>query len=152
MKESKHNKYKSIAEYDEDFYFTVELTESKLTSYGILCTFTDPPFVSVPYVYKSQTTVSSSSTQAEMMSLDTHLKMKGLSESKSRDSEVKILDFLTIEYDNVLRVNVRQKSSDGVSSNMFHVYHFFLFRFFPHHEASCFNDSRDLIIHLPIWR
>ena len=44
-----------------------------------------------------------------MMTFDTDLKMEGLSELKTRNTMIKMLEFLSVEYEKILRVNANSK-------------------------------------------
>ena len=55
-----------------------EMGDSKSTSGGMLCIFADYTFLPISYACKQQTAVSQSSTEAEVISLDTGLRMEGL--------------------------------------------------------------------------
>ena len=53
-------------------------TDSKSTSGGMLCVFGDHKFVPISWAYKKHTSASHSSTQAEVISLDTGWRISGL--------------------------------------------------------------------------
>ena len=55
-----------------------DLENSKSTSGGILCIFGSQTFVPISWMYKKQTSVSHSSTEAEVISLDAGLRMDGI--------------------------------------------------------------------------
>ena len=58
--------------------FAVDLEDSKSTSGGILCTFGSHTIVPTSWMCKKQTSVSHSSTEAEVISLDAGLRMDGI--------------------------------------------------------------------------
>ena len=60
------------------FYFAGDLEDSKSTSAGTLCVFGSHTFVSISWMCKKQTAVSHSSTESEIISLDTGLTLAGL--------------------------------------------------------------------------
>ena len=62
----------------QDSDFTGDLEDSKSTSGGMLCIFRIHTFVPMSWMCKKQTSVSHSSTQAEIISLDAGLRMDGI--------------------------------------------------------------------------
>ena len=58
--------------------FTGDLEDSKSTSGGTLCVFGSHTFVPISWMCKKQTSVSHSSTESEIVSLDTGLRFDGL--------------------------------------------------------------------------
>ena len=58
--------------------FAGDLEESKSTSVGILCLFGSRTFVLISWMCNKQTSVSHSSTEAEVISLDAGLRMDGI--------------------------------------------------------------------------
>ena len=62
----------------QDSDFAGDLEDSKSTSGGTLCTFGSQTFVPISWVCKKQTAVSHSSTESEIISLDTGLRLDGL--------------------------------------------------------------------------
>ena len=54
------------------------LEDSKSTSGGTLCTFGSHAFVPISWMCKKQTSVSRSSTESEIISLDTGFRLDGL--------------------------------------------------------------------------
>ena len=58
--------------------FAGDLEDSKSTSGGTLCIFGSHPFVPISWMCKKQTSVSHSSTESEIISLDTGLRLDGL--------------------------------------------------------------------------
>ena len=62
----------------QDSDFAGDLEDSKSTSGGTLCVCGSHTFVPISWMCKKQATVSHSSTESEMISLDTGLRLDGL--------------------------------------------------------------------------
>ena len=62
----------------QDSDFVGDLEDSKSTSGGTLCVFGSHTFVPISWMCKKQTAVSHSSTESEIISLDTGLRLDGL--------------------------------------------------------------------------
>ena len=62
----------------QDFDFAGDHEDSKSTSGGTLCTFGSHTFVSISWMCKKQTSVSHSSTESEIISLDAELRLDGI--------------------------------------------------------------------------
>ena len=62
----------------QDSDFAGDLEDSKSTSGGVLCFFGSHTFVPISWMCKKQTSVSHSSTEAEIISLDAGLRMDGI--------------------------------------------------------------------------
>ena len=62
----------------QDSDFAGDLEDSKSTSGGTLCVFGSHTFVPISWMGKKQTSVSHSSTESEIISLDTGLRLDGL--------------------------------------------------------------------------
>ena len=62
----------------QDSDFTGDLEDSKSTSGGALCVFGSHTFVPVSWMCKKQTSVSHSSTESEIISLDAGLRLDGI--------------------------------------------------------------------------
>ena len=62
----------------QDSDFAGDLEDSKPTSAGVLCIFGSHTLVPISWMCKKQTSVSHSSTEAKIISLDTGLRMDGL--------------------------------------------------------------------------
>ena len=58
--------------------FAGDLEDSKSTSGGILCIFGSHTFVPISWMCKKQTSVSHSSTESEIISLDAGVRMDGI--------------------------------------------------------------------------
>ena len=74
---------------DSDFEGDVE--DSKSTSGGTLCVFGSHTFVPISWMCKKQTAVSHSSTESEIISLDTGLRLDGLPALELWDLIVSVL-------------------------------------------------------------
>ena len=62
----------------QDSDFAEDLEDSKSTSGGTLCVFGSQTFVPISWMCKKQTAVSHISTESEIISLDTGLRLDGL--------------------------------------------------------------------------
>ena len=62
----------------QDSDFAEDLEDSKSTSGGTLCVFGSHTFVPISWMCKKHTAVSHSSTESEIISLDTGLRLDGL--------------------------------------------------------------------------
>ena len=62
----------------QDTDFAGDLEDSKSTSGGLLCIFGRHTFVPISWMCKKQTSVSHSSTEAEIISLGAGLRMDGI--------------------------------------------------------------------------
>ena len=62
----------------QDSDFAGDLEDAKSTSGGTLCVFGSHTFVPISWMCKKQTAVSHSSTESEIISLDTGLRLDGL--------------------------------------------------------------------------
>ena len=75
----------------QDFDFAGDLEDSKSTSGGTLCVFGSHTFVPISWMCKKQTSVSHSSTESEIISLDTGLRLDGLPALELWDLIVSVL-------------------------------------------------------------
>ena len=75
----------------QDSDFAGELEDSKSTSGGTLCIFGSHTFVPISWMCKKQTSVSHSSTESEIISLDTGLRLDGLPALELWDLIVSVL-------------------------------------------------------------
>ena len=75
----------------QDSDFAGDLEDSKSTSGGTLCIFARHTFVPISWKCKKQTAVSHSSTEAEIISLDTGLRLDGLPALELWDLIVSVL-------------------------------------------------------------
>ena len=71
--------------------FAGDLEDSKSTSGGALCIFGSHTFVPISWMCKKQTSVSHSSTESEIISLDTGLRLDGLPALELWDLIVSVL-------------------------------------------------------------
>ena len=76
----------------QDSVFAGDLEDSKSTSGGTLCVFGSHTFVPISWMCKKQTSVSHNSTESEIITLDTGLRLDGLPAL-----ELWILLFLSLE-------------------------------------------------------
>ena len=96
--------------HDSDF--AGDLEDSKSTSGGTLCIFGSHTFVPISWMCKKQTAVSHSSTESEMIFLDTGLKLDGF-------HALELWDLIVSIFGNVSRVS----GGTGQSDNDFHKHH-----------------------------
>ena len=75
----------------QDSDFARDLEDSKSTSGGTLCIFGCHTFIPISWMCKKQTAVSYSSTESEIISLDTGLRLDGLLALELRDLIVSVL-------------------------------------------------------------
>ena len=75
----------------QDSDFAGDLEDSKSTTGGTLCVFGSHTFVPTSWMCKKQTAVSHSSTESEIISLDTGLRLDGLPALELRDLIVSVL-------------------------------------------------------------
>ena len=75
----------------QDSDFAGDLEDSKSTSGGTLCVLGSHTFVPISWMCKKQTAVSHSSTESEIISLDTGLRLDGLPALELRDLIVSVL-------------------------------------------------------------
>ena len=90
----------------QDSDFAGDLEDSKSTSGGTLCIFGSHTFVPISWMCKKQTAVSHSSTESEIISLDTGLRLDGLPALELWDLIVSVLG-------NVSRVSDRSGQPDN---------------------------------------
>ena len=84
----------------QDSDFAGDLEDSKSTSGGTLCIFGSHTFVPLSWMCKKQTSVSDSSTESEIISLDTGLRLDGL-------LALELWDLIVSVFGNVSRVSDR---------------------------------------------
>ena len=90
----------------QDSDFAGDLEDSKSTSGGTLCVFGSHTFVPISWMCKKQTAVSHSSTESEIISFDTGLRLDGLPALELWDLIVSVLG-------NVSRVSDRSGQPDS---------------------------------------
>ena len=84
----------------QDSDFSGDLEDSKSTFGGTLCVFGSHTFVPISWMCRKQTSVSHSSTESEIISLDTGLRLDGL-------PALELLDLIVSVLGNVFRVSDR---------------------------------------------
>ena len=82
----------------QDSDFAGDLEDSKSTSGGTLCIFGSHTFVPISWMCKKQTSVSHSSTESEIISLDTGLRLDGL-------PALELWDLIVSVFGNISRVS-----------------------------------------------
>ena len=75
----------------QDSDFAGDLEDSKSTSGGTLCNFGSHTFVPISWMCKKQTAVFHNSTESEIISLDTGLRLDGLLALESWDLIISVL-------------------------------------------------------------
>ena len=90
----------------QDSDFAGDLEDSKSTSGGTLCIFGSHTFVPISWMCKKQTAVSHSSTESEIISLDTGLRLDGL-------PALELWDLIVSVPGNVSRVSDRSGQPDN---------------------------------------
>ena len=86
----------------QDSDFAGGLEESKSTSGGTLCVFASHTFVPISWMCKKQTSVSHSSTESEIISLDTGLRLDGL-------PALELWDLLVSVFGNISHISDRAR-------------------------------------------
>ena len=102
----------------QDSDFAGDLEDSKSTSGGALCIFGSHTFVPVSWMCKKQTSVSHSSTESEIISLDAGLRMDGLLALDLWDLIVSVLGNMTQTTERTVRpviIDRNQKSQEKVN-------------------------------------
>ena len=90
----------------QDSDFAGDLEDSKSTSGGTICIFGSHTFVPISWMCKKQTAVSHSSTESEIISLDTGLRLDGL-------PALELWDLIVSVFGNVSRVSDRSGQPDN---------------------------------------
>ena len=98
----------------QDSDFAGDLEDSKSTSGGTFCIFGSHTFVPISWMCKKQTSVSHSSTESEIISLDTGLRLDGL-------LALELWDLIVSVFGNVSRVS----DASGQFDNDVHKRHLF---------------------------
>ena len=88
----------------QDSDFAGDLEDSKSTSGGTLCIFGSHTFVPISRMCKKQTSVSRSSTESEIISLDARLRFDGIRALHLCDLIVTILGNTTQNHDRTGRL------------------------------------------------
>ena len=104
----------------QDSDFAGDLEDSKSTSGGTLCIFGSHTFVPISWMCKKQTSVSHSSTESEIISLDTGLRLDGLPALELWDLIVSVLGNVSRVPDNPVKPEIdahkRQKSHSKIDA------------------------------------
>ena len=82
----------------QDYDFAGDLEDSKSTSGGTLCVFESHTFVPISWMCKKQTSVSHSSTESEIISLDAGLRLDGFPALDLWDLIVAVLVGISLHY------------------------------------------------------
>ena len=99
----------------QDSGFAGDLEDSKSTSGGTLCVFGSHTFVPISWMYNKQTSVSHSSTESEIISLDTGLRLDGLPALELWDLIVSVLGHVSLVSDGSGKpVNGKNKSYNKI--------------------------------------
>ena len=98
-----------------DSDFAGDLEDSKSTSGGTLCVFGSYTFVPISWMCKKQTAVSHSSTESEIISLDTGLRLDGL-------PALELWDLIISVFGNISRISDRTRKPVN-SENKHHKSH-----------------------------
>ena len=99
----------------QDFDFAGDLEDSKSTSGGTLCIFGSHTFVPICWMRKKQTSVSHSSTESEIISLDTGLRLDGLPALELWDLIVSVFGNISHVSDRTVQpVNGKNKSYNKI--------------------------------------
>ena len=101
----------------QDSDFAGDLEDSKSTSGGTLCIFGTQTFVPVSWMCKKQTSVSHSSTESEIISLDTGLRLDGLPALELWDLIVSVFGHISHVSDRTEQpVNGKNKSHNKIDA------------------------------------
>ena len=107
MWETLHNN----ADWDQDSDFADDLEDPKSTSGGLLCTFRSHTFAPTSWMCEKQTSVSHSSTEYEIISLDAGVRMDGIPALDLWDLVTDVLHSSS---------NKSLKSKDNMQGNLLH--------------------------------
>ena len=92
----------------QDSDFAGHLADSKSTSGGTLCIFGSHTFVPISWMCKKLTSVSHSSTESEIISVDAGLRLDGIPALDLWDLVVSVLGNTTQNHDRTVRPVVEQ--------------------------------------------
>ena len=95
----------------QDSDFAGDLEDSKSTSGGTLCVFGSHAFVPISWMCKKQTSVSHSSTESEIISLDVGLRLDGIPALDLWDLVVLVLGNTTQNHDRTVQPVVGRDTS-----------------------------------------
>ena len=102
----------------QDSDFAGDLEDSKSTSGGTLCIFGSHTFVPIIWMCKKQTSVSHSSTESEIISLDTGLRLDGLPALELWDLVVSVRGNMTQTTERPERPDIIDKSQRSQGNNI----------------------------------
>ena len=107
----------------QDSDFAGDLEDSKSTSGGTLCIFGSHTFVPISWMFKKQIAVSHSSTESEIISLDTGLRLDGLLALELWDLIVSVFGSMTHPTERTGRpvVTERSQKSQGKINVLNHI-------------------------------
>ena len=107
----------------QDSDFAGDLEDSKSTSGGTLCIFGSHTFVPISWMCKKQTSVSHSSTESEIISLDAGLRIYGIPALDMWDLFVSVLGntIQTLERPGRPFVNDKDQRSQGMTNVLNHI-------------------------------
>ena len=94
----------------QDSDFAADLEDSKSTSGGTLCVIGSHTFVPISWMCKKQTAVSHSSTESEIISLDTGLRLDGL-------PALELWDLIVSVFGSVIQTSERTERPVDVERN-----------------------------------
>ena len=102
----------------QDSDFVGDLEDSKSTSGGTLCVFGSQTFVPIRLMCKKQTSVSHSSTESEIISLDAGLRLDGIPALELWDLIVSVLGNMTQTTERTVRPVIidRSQRSQGMTN------------------------------------
>ena len=98
----------------QDSDFAGDLEDSKSTSGGALCVFGSHTFVPISWMCKKQTSVSHSSTESEIISLDTGLRLDGL-------PALELWDIIVSVFGNICHISDRTGQPVNGGKNKSHI-------------------------------
>ena len=101
----------------QDSDFAGHREDSKSTSGGILCIFGSHTFVPEGWMCKKQTSVSHSSTEAEIISLDAGLRMDGIPALDLWSLVIEVFHSSQHQLNNAKDLDVRRSLSRNTTSN-----------------------------------
>ena len=131
----------------QDSDFAGDLEDSKSTSGGTLCVFGSRTFVPISWMCKKQTAVSHSSTESEIISLDTGLRLDGLPALELWDLIVSVLGNTIQTPERPGRRVVKDQRSQGRTNVLNHIDCVPSYVQFSHQEALLyvFEDNEAVI-------
>ena len=102
----------------QDSDFAGDLEDSKSTSSGTLCILGSHTFVPISWMCKNQTSVSHSSTESEIISLDAGLRLDGIPALELWDLMVAVLHGNTHQSNQVPHTLEKRKKSHGMIDDL----------------------------------